>query len=161
MHFNYLDIVIALPILFSIYRGWVKGLILQLCSLVAVLLGIWGAQELTDVIVPYLKENYGVVSSYTRVTVFAMIIMVTFVIVYIVGILLTKWIKVTAFSIPNRLSGVILSIAKYWVFVSFFIFYIDKTNNTFNYMDPTLTEGSFFYKPMLQSAKMLYDFFIF
>jgi membrane protein required for colicin V production len=160
MHFNYLDIVIALPFLWAIYRGWVKGFILQLCSLIAIVLGIWGAQVLTDILVPYLKTHYGVVSPYTRITVFALVLVVTFALVYLVGFLLSKWIKVTAFSIPNRLSGVIFCLAKYWIIVGFIVFYIDKTNNTFNYMDPTLPDNSFFYNPLLQSARWIYELFI-
>lgn len=160
-HFNYLDIVIAIPLIWAIYRGWVKGFVLQLCSLAALLLGLWGAQELTGITVEYLKTNYDVTSPYTRVSVFAAIIIVIFILVYLIGFLLTKWIKVTVFSVPNRLMGVLFSLMKYWIIVGFAIFYIDKLNNSFNFMEPTLPTGSFFYGPMLKSTKWIYELFIF
>jgi len=156
MSFNYLDIVIALPFLWAIYRGWVKGFVLQLCTFIALIFGVWGAQELTDVIVPYLRTHYDVVTPYARVSVFAAVLLLLFIVVYLVGLLLTKIIKATMFSVPNRLAGVFFCILKYGVLVSFALFYLDKVNNQMNFMDPTLPDGSFFYKPLLKAAQWMY-----
>ena len=157
MHFNYLDIILFLPFVWAIYRGWVKGLILQLATLAALVIGIWGARILTDYLVPVLKLKYAVTSEYTHITVYAICLIVLFALVYFVGWLLTKFVKAVALGIPNRLAGVVFSVMKYGILMAFFCFYLDKMNNQFNFMDPTLPEGSFLYHPLLKASHWIYE----
>jgi len=156
MKWDLFDIIIALPLLWAIYRGWVKGFILQLATLVALVVGIWGAQELTNVLVPYLKAHHQVTSQYARVTVFAICLLVLFGMIYLLGWILTKFVKIVALGIPNRLAGVVFSLLKYALMLCFAVFYLDRLNNTFNFMEPTLPQGSFFYFPMLKVANWIY-----
>ena len=157
LHFNYLDIILFLPLVWAIYRGWVKGLILQLATLAALVIGLWGARILTDYLVPFLKTKYGVTSEYTHITVYAVCLLVLFALVYFVGWLLTKLVKAVALGIPNRLAGIVFSITKYGILLAFFVFYLDKMNNQFNFMDPTLPEGSFLYHPLLKASQWMYE----
>jgi len=157
MHFNYLDIILFLPLAWAIYRGWVKGLILQLATLAALVLGLWGARIVTDYLVPILRSKYDITSQYTHITVYAICLIAIFALVYFVGWLLTKFVKVVALGIPNRLAGVVFSLMKYGLLVAFFVFYLDKMNNQFNFMDPTLPEGSFLYHPLLKTSHWMYE----
>jgi membrane protein required for colicin V production len=157
MHFNYLDIILFIPLVWAIYRGWIKGLILQLATLAALVLGLWGARILTEYLVPILKTKYDITSQYTQITVYAICLIVIFVLVYFIGWLLTKFVKVVALGVPNRLAGVVFSLMKYGILMAFFVFYLDKMNNQFNFMDPTLPEGSFLYHPLLKTSHWMYE----
>ena len=159
LHFNYLDIILFLPFVWAFYRGWTKGLILQLATLAALVLGLWGAGKLTNYLLPILKTKYNFTSEYTHITVYAICLIGLFALVYFIGWLLTKFVKAVALGIPNRLAGVLFAILKYGILMAFFVYYLDKLNNQFNFMDPTLPEGSFLYHPLLKTSHWLLMFF--
>ena len=39
---NYLDIIIIIPLIWGAYKGFRKGFIIEIASLIALILGIWG-----------------------------------------------------------------------------------------------------------------------
>ena len=157
MHFNYFDFILFIPFVWAVYRGWTKGLILQLATLVALIFGLWVTRLLTNYFVPILNTKYGFTSQYTHITVYAICLILFVAFVYFVGWLLTKFIKIMALGIPNRLAGVVFSLIKYGILVSFFVFYLDKINNQFHFISSTTTEGSCLYKPLLKSSQWMYD----
>lgn len=157
MHFSLLDIVLGLPLIWAIYQGWIKGFILQLATLAGLFIGLWGAGKLSNYLGPILKANYGYTSDYTHITLYAICLIVIIILVYILGMILTNFIKIVALGIPNRIAGIVFSLIKYWILISFIVFYIEKTNNQLLYMDSTLTQKSFFYSPMLHTSQWLYN----
>ena len=55
---NYIDIILVLLLIFSAISGFRKGLIVELASLAALILGIWGAIEFSDITSEFLVENF-------------------------------------------------------------------------------------------------------
>ena len=54
---NYVDIILAAPLLLGAFKGFKKGLIIELISLIALAVGIWGAVHFSDFAVQLLAEN--------------------------------------------------------------------------------------------------------
>ena len=54
---NYLDIILAIPLLWGLYKGISKGIVKELAALIA-LAGVYGAVHFADNIHPYLKEQF-------------------------------------------------------------------------------------------------------
>ena len=40
---NYIDIILAIPLVWAVYRGFTKGFIIEIASLIAMVLGVYGA----------------------------------------------------------------------------------------------------------------------
>jgi membrane protein required for colicin V production len=53
---NYLDIILAIPLLWGLYKGVSKGIIKELASLVALIVGIYGAVHFADSIQGQLEK---------------------------------------------------------------------------------------------------------
>ena len=45
---NYFDYLLLLPLVYGLYRGFTKGLIIELASLVALIAGVYGAMYLSS-----------------------------------------------------------------------------------------------------------------
>ena len=58
MDFSYLDLIILIPILFGLYKGFTKGLILSLATLLGLLLGIYGGVKFSHITSRYLFEQF-------------------------------------------------------------------------------------------------------
>ena len=64
---NYLDIVLAVPLLWGLYKGISKGIVKELASLIALIAGIYGAVHFADSIHPYLKEHFSITTSFVPI----------------------------------------------------------------------------------------------
>ena len=45
---NYLDLIFCIPLIWGFWKGWQKGLIIELSMLAALLLGVWGGIKFSD-----------------------------------------------------------------------------------------------------------------
>ncbi|MBD1372822.1 CvpA family protein [Hazenella sp. IB182357] len=54
---NGLDFFLLLVLAFSLFRGYQRGLILQMGALVGVFIGIWAAYRYADKLTPWMKAN--------------------------------------------------------------------------------------------------------
>jgi membrane protein required for colicin V production len=126
---NYLDSVLAIPLLWGLYKGISKGIVKELSSLVALILGIYGAVHFADSIHPYLKEQFSIESSFVPIVSFAITFVVIVLLVRLIGILLDKVIKMAALGAISKLLGGIFGVFKTAFIISGLLLVI----NTFDY----------------------------
>jgi membrane protein required for colicin V production len=126
---NYLDIVLAIPLLWGLYKGISKGIVKELASLVALILGIYGAVHFADSIHPYLKEQFSIESSFVPIVSFAITFIVIVLVVRLVGFIIDKVIKMVALGVISRLLGGVFGVFKTAFIISGLLLVI----NTFDY----------------------------
>ena len=61
---NYLDIILSIPLLWGLYKGITRGIIKELASLLALVLGTYGAIHFSEQIQPTLQANTSIDESY-------------------------------------------------------------------------------------------------
>ena len=44
---TFLDILIGIPLIYFIYKGWKRGIIFEIAALLGILAGIWAATHLS------------------------------------------------------------------------------------------------------------------
>ena len=64
MKIEYLDIILAIPLIWGAFMGFKKGLILELASIVALVLGIYGAVKFSDLTADYLNSYFEISSNW-------------------------------------------------------------------------------------------------
>ena len=74
---NYFDIIIIIPLLWGAFKGFKKGLIIELASLIALFLGVWGAIKFSSVVGNYLDQTFTVSEKFLPLVSFA----VTFILI--------------------------------------------------------------------------------
>ena len=57
LSWNYLDILIAIPLLWGAYKGYTKGLIIEAASLAALVIGVYGAYRFSDLTSGFLQDK--------------------------------------------------------------------------------------------------------
>ena len=83
---NYLDFILLVPVVIGAWKGFKKGFIIEVFTLLALFAGIYGAIHFTDYIAEILKENLSVESEYMPIIAF----LVTFL---LVGAMVYFWVK--------------------------------------------------------------------
>jgi len=155
---NTVDLVFAILLLWSAYRGFTKGFIVQLATLAALLLGILGAVLFSDFTSDLIIKKFEVSGQYLPILSFAVTFIVIVIAVHLLAKMLNKLIDAIALGIVNRLLGVLFSLLKTAFIVSIILVLINKADNRFNFIPNETKENSLLYKPLSNFAPMIFPY---
>jgi len=118
-----IDIVFAFLIVLAVIKGYQRGLIVGLFSLVAIIIGLAAAMKLSTAVAGYIGEAVKVSDEWLPV--------ISFAVVFIVVVLLIRWaanaienaVEVVMMGWLNKLFGIILYAAIYILVYSVLLFY--------------------------------------
>lgn len=145
---NFLDIIIIIPIIWGAYKGFSKGLISELSTLTALILGIWGAISFSSFIANFLINNFNFSDKYVPIISFALTFILIIIAVHFIAKLLTKLIKAVSLNFLNKITGAAFGILKFGLIISIVIVIINKINSDLKFMSVETTNNSILYKPI-------------
>ncbi len=118
-----IDLIFAALILFACIKGYKKGLIIALFSVIAFIVGLAAALKLSAVVASRLSENVNVSGKWLPVISFILVFLVVVLLVNLGGRFIQKTFEVAMLGWVNRIAGVILYILVYSIIYSIFLFY--------------------------------------
>ena len=121
-----IDIFFAIIIIVALVKGFQKGLIIALFSIIAFILGIAAALKLSAVVAMYLQQNTTITSKWLPVISFVLVFFLVVVIVHLGGKLIEKTFKMALLGWANRLGGMLLYAILYTIIFSICLFYAEK-----------------------------------
>ncbi|GAB4248857.1 MAG: hypothetical protein Kow0079_01230 [Vicingaceae bacterium] len=145
---NYFDIIIIVPILWGAYKGFRKGLIIELVSIAALVLGIIGGIKFSDFVAEKLNQYFEISETLLPVISFSLTFIVIVVIVFSGGKLIEKTIKMAALSTVNRIFGAVFGMLKFALVLSALIHLVNKVDKHFSFIKPEMKANSLLYKPV-------------
>ncbi len=155
-----LDIIIILPVVWGLYKGFTKGLIVEVASLLALVLGIWGAMHFYNYTADILKDNINNYESYLPIISYAVTFLIIVILVHLIAKILDKLIKMVALDIVNRILGAIFGGLKFLLIICAFLVIIDKIDENAGIIQKETKENSVLYKPLLKLTYNIYPKFI-
>lgn len=155
---NYIDIIILLFLLFGAYRGFSKGFIFEVATLVGLVLGIYIAIKYSSYTEGILTDFLNITSRYISYIALAVTFIIVAVLVYIIGKLLTKLIDVISLGLVNKVLGAVLGMAKYFVMVCILLMITDALNEKFQFLSEETQQKSLLFYPFLNFAQKMYNF---
>lgn len=105
---NILDIILSIPLIYFIYKGWKRGLIFELGALAGIIAGSWAATHLSKMVAEWLKlegENTVLVAFFIT---FVGVVALSF----FLGKCLEGIVKLIHVGILNKIAGALLGMAK-------------------------------------------------
>lgn len=155
---NYIDIILALLLVFSAINGFRKGLIAELASLAALILGIWGAIEFSDVTSEFLVENFNMKSEHLNIISFIVTFVVIVILVHIVGGVVNKMVETVMLGFLNKLAGMVFGIVRAALILSVVLVIFDKIDEDIQILSPEAKSESQMYEPIRNLAPSLFPF---
>lgn len=119
---NYLDIILAVPLVWGIFRGFRKGLVIEVASLIAAVAGVWGAVHFSY----FISDALNLTSPYSPLISFAVTFVIIVIIVYLLAKLIEKSINLLAFGFLNKLTGAFFGLLKIAFLLSILLLMINK-----------------------------------
>ena len=157
---NVIDIVLGGLIIFGLIRGLFKGLFVEIASLLALVLGIYGAIHFSFYVAEFLISR----TEWNEKTINIVAFVITFIIIVVViglaGKALTKIADFAALGLLNKLLGGLFGGLKIALILSIVLHIFDSLNRTLPFVEETTIHESCLYKPIKDLAPMLFPYVI-
>ncbi|MCK9339460.1 MAG: CvpA family protein [Bacteroidales bacterium] len=147
---NFLDFLIILPLLWFGYKGFKNGLIKELFSLAALILGIYITYKFSDFITSILPP-----SEYAPMIAFIIIFIGVLIGVNLVGRLAEKTIKLVIPNIINQILGIAFGVAKVTLVCSILLHFIKTIDKKEVILQSDVIHDSLLYGYIEQSTDFI------
>lgn len=156
---NTLDIILLIFLLYGFIRGLFKGLFVEVASLLALILGIYGAIHFSEFTGNYLHEIIDWNKKYITITSFIVTFLVIVIAISLAGKLLTKLADFASLGMLNKIFGGVFGFLKMALFLSVILFYFHKLNTKTALVTEKSLQESILYEPIKEMAGILFPIF--
>lgn len=155
---NYLDLILAIPLVWGVFVGFKNGLIIEAASLAALVLGIFGAIHFSDLTAGFLVENLNVTTQYINLIAFAVTFVGIVILVHLLAKMVDKLVKAVALGFVNRLLGMVFGLIKYAFIISIILVIINAVNSNMTFISKEKIEKSILFKPLSDFAPGIFPY---
>lgn len=153
---NILDIIILVFLLMGIIRGFMRGLFVEVASLVALIAGVYGTIHFSHYAAEFLIEHLEWEEKYINVAAFAITFVIIVLVISLAGRALTKLADFAALGIFNKLLGALFGGLKIGLILSIIIMVLDNADRTFGILDEETKKESALYGPIQSIAPAIF-----
>jgi membrane protein required for colicin V production len=149
---TYLDILLIIPLIIGGWRGFKKGFIIELFTLLALLVGIYAGIHFSDFMADILKENIGLTTKYLPAIAFTITFLAVGAMVFFGGKVLEKMIKVVALGPINKAAGAIFGVLKMLFILSALLAILESIDEKNDFIPQALKDNSLLYNLVKETA---------
>ena len=154
---SWLDILILLPLLIGLVRGLMKGLIVEVSSIVAILLGFFGAKYWSASFASWLMQQFDWSETACIVVAYALLFAGIALGLNIVARLLSKLFQKIQLGWINRLLGGVFGAAKWGIVIVALVLCVHNLDKQFQFIQPELREKSVVYTTITPYAEQAWE----
>ena len=145
---NWIDAVIVIILILSMVMGFINGLIKEVASLVALILGIWGAIKFSSFTAGKLYDYFDMNGHYVGIVAFLITFGIIVIIIHFIGILADKIVNAAALGFINRILGIAFGLIKSLLIMSVFFVILNAFDARRHFLPGEKIEESIFYNPI-------------
>lgn len=155
INMNYIDIVLCIPLVWGLYKGFMKGLIVEAATLIAFGLGVWGGLYFSELCAHNIKEFLNWNSPYLPIISFAITFLGIVILVYFIAKLIQKMAEGMALGGINKIGGALFGSLKFALVMSVVIFVMNAVEKSYPLISFQAKNESLLYKPIGMIAPMV------
>jgi membrane protein required for colicin V production len=153
---NTLDIVILAVLVFGLIKGYIKGLFIEITSLVGLVLGIYGAIHFSYFLSNILESRVDWDASMIQIVSFAGTFLIILLALVFLGKTLTKIAETASLGMFNKMLGAIFGILKYALILSIVLIVYDQINGSLKFANKKKVNQSVLYDPVKNFAPTIF-----
>lgn len=154
---NYIDVIILLPLVYGAYKGFSQGLIIEMSTLFALVLGVFISLKYAVNVEFFLKDFIALPESYAYYIAFAVTFLLVIIVIHLLGKLLTRLIDMVSLGLFNKLFGILLGVLKAAIVVCVVLFLMNALDNRYDFISVKTKNESLLYKPFVNFANGVYE----
>jgi len=152
---NYFDIIIVIPLIWGAYKGFKKGIIIEVASFIALGLGIWGGMKFSYISAKYLSNAFDIAENIMPLISFAVTFILIVIAVFTLAKMLQKVVSMVALGFLNKAAGGLFGMLKFGLIMSVIINFTNILDAQVNFVEPEMKNKSILYKPVGKIAQII------
>lgn len=121
-----IDILFAIIVLIAIFKGYQKGFIIAVFSIIAYIVGLAAALKLSAAVAAYLQNSLSISGKWVPFLSFALVFLLVVFLISLGGRLIEKTFEMALLGWLNKIGGLLLFVFLYTIIFSTFLFYAEK-----------------------------------
>ncbi len=148
------DIIIGIIVLIALVNGWRKGLVVQICSLVAVIGGIWLASEYGGDV----AGLFGIDAKYAEAAGFLILFLMVLILLSVLSRLVKKLFSFVGLGVLDSIFGALISSAKVVLILGILCSAFDSLNVGGRFVEKKTLNKTIFFRPLCRTVEV-FDLF--
>jgi len=157
---NTIDIIIAALLVFGFVRGLIKGLFVEIASLVALIAGIYGAIHFSFYVGNVLAKYVSWEERYITIVAFAITFGIIVLVIALLGKIFTKIADFASLGLLNKIAGGVFGSLKSALILSIVLLVFSKLNDTLPFISEAQQNDAILYEPVKELAPTLFPSFV-
>jgi membrane protein required for colicin V production len=151
------DLVLLVPLMWGFYKGFKKGLIVELASILAIILGIYGCAKFSDLVAHFLgaQMHSSVSAVYLSIIADVLVFLGVVMLVFFIAKRIQKVAEALFLGIANRLLGGLFGAFKWALLLSVLLYFFDILNSRANLISHETLDHSWVYQHLMMIAPMV------
>ncbi len=145
---SFLDILFTIFFVFSLFKGFKNGLFVEIASIIAIIVGLYGAIRFSYITGDYLSTNMDWDPDAIKLTAFIITFIALVIAVGLAGKLLTRIANLAMLGWINKIAGGVFGLIKTAVILGTLIFFVETIGTSFDLSDTELVKDSVLYNPI-------------
>ena len=155
---SYLDLIIALLLLWALFKGFSKGFIIAAAGLMALILGVYGAIHFSGFTVSFLMNHIKKDPQTIRLISFAVTFIAIVIAVHLAARLTDLLVRAVALGFINRIAGLVFNGLKMALILSIIIGLMQFFDSRSVILSEKDKENSIFYTPLSKIAPLVFPY---
>ena len=152
MDFNHWDIMLSIPIVFAAWKGFRKGLIIELASIAALIAGIYVAANFSELVANLMKEWFDLEGTWTSYVAFIATFCAVVFGVYALAKVVERAVNMVSLKLANKLAGLLFGTSKMVLILSIILNLISWFDQLVPIMQKSSPEKSLLFEPVLKAG---------
>jgi len=153
---NWIDFIIIILLVFGLARGFINGFIKELASLLALILGIWGAIKFSTFTAGKLYDYFDMTGQYVGIIAFLITFVIIVIIIHFIGLVVDKFVEKISLGVLNSLLGLIFGVFKTALFLSVIFVVLNAIDAKHHFLPRAKIEDSRLYNPIADLAPAIF-----
>ncbi|MDT8411813.1 MAG: CvpA family protein [Vicingaceae bacterium] len=153
---NYLDIIIVIPLIWGAYKGFRKGFVIEIASLVGLVLGVWGGINFSSYSAEYLGKAFNISPEIMPLLSFVVTFIAIVILVFFIAKMLERVVKMVALGIVNRIAGMVFGMMKFGIIISIILNLVNTIDNEVSFIENEVKSKSLLYQPFSDFSGKLF-----
>ena len=146
-----LDIFVLVPLAYAAWRGFKKGFIMAVATLVALVAGLYAGFHGSEVIADKLHASFDWSESSVQIASFLLAFLAMVIAIHLLAKLIEKAVNLAALSPVNKIAGLVFSLLKVGLILSMIFYTLDGLFGRRDWLPDSAADGTVIF-PVLEDA---------
>jgi membrane protein required for colicin V production len=153
---NYIDLFVIVILVYAVFRGITRGLIHQVASLAALIIGGYLALKFSGVVSRWLSRYLTFSFEYIYILALAATFTLVFIGLKLLGEFLDKVVKTAQLSLINKLLGAFFNVCKVMLITGVILLFAQRVNDRIFLLPKNSWDNSLFFRPVTRFTLMIF-----